>query len=233
ISGGLGLPNLVAGSRFAAPEESEVYEFGLKGQWDVAAVNVAVFKQAIKGFQSNIFTGTGFALANAGKQSTWGVEFDGSVRPVDGLNLTLAVTWLAPKYDSFTGSAFGDISGTKPSGTHELSGAMGVDYTARVGNGNRAIFHVDYLYESPTRLVDGLQGFPAGFSDQFKREVNQLNASFTFALNNGLELGVWGRNLTNARYLTTIFPAVAQSGSVSGYPNQPRTYGVTGRFKFS
>lgn len=232
LAGGLGTPNLVAGTRFAGPEESEVYEFGLKGQWSVAAVNLAVFKQSIKGFQSNIFTGTGFALANAGKQSTWGVEFDGSVRPVDGLNLTLAVTWLDPKYDSFTGSAFGDISGTKPSGIPELSAAMGATYTARVGNGNRAIFHVDYLYESPTRLVDGLQGFPAGFSDQFKREVNQLNASFTFALNNGLELGVWGRNLTNARYLTTIFPAVAQSGSVSGYPNQPRTYGVTGRFKF-
>ena len=229
---GLTTPNLVGGTRFAGPEESEVYEVGLKGQWSVAAVNLAVFKQSIKGFQSNIFTGTGFALANAGKQSTWGVEFDGSVRPVDGLNLTLAVTWLDPKYDSFTGSAFGDISGTKPSGIPDLSAAMGATYTAEVGDGNRAIFHVDYLYESPTRLVDGLQGFPAGFSDQFKREVNQLNASFTFALNNGLELGVWGRNLTNARYLTTIFPAVAQSGSVSGYPSQPRTYGVTGRFKF-
>src|SRR3546814_721333 len=110
---GLTTPNLVGGTRFAGPEESEVYEFGLKGQWSVAALNLAVFKQSIKGFQSNIFTGTGFALANAGKQSTWGVEFDGSVRPVDGLNLTLAMTWLNPKYDSFVGSAFGDISGTK------------------------------------------------------------------------------------------------------------------------
>ncbi|MBB5707233.1 TonB-dependent receptor [Sphingopyxis panaciterrulae] len=229
---GLTTPNLVGGTRFAGPEESEVYEFGLKGQWSVAALNLAVFKQSIKGFQSNIFTGTGFALANAGKQSTWGVEFDGSVRPVDGLNLTLAMTWLNPKYDSFVGSAFGDISGTKPAGIPDLSASMGATYTHRFADDSRAIFHVDYLYESPTRMVDGLQGFPAGFSDQFKRTVNQLNASFTFALSNGLELGVWGRNLTNARYLTTIFPAVAQSGSVSGYPSQPRTYGVTGRFKF-
>ncbi len=232
LAGGLGTPNLVSGSRFAAPEESEVYEFGLKGQWPVAALNLAVFKQSIKGFQSNIFTGTGFALANAGKQSTWGVEFDGSVRPVRGLNLNLAVTWLDPKYDSFVASSFGDLSGTKPSGIPDLSVAMGATYTHEFVGGTRAIAHVDYQYESPTRLVDGLQGFPAGFSDQFKREVNQLNASFTLALNNGLELGVWGRNLTNARYLTTIFPAVAQSGSVSGYPNQPRTYGVTGRVKF-
>src|SRR3546814_5735499 len=65
---GLTTPNLVGGTRFAGPEESEVYEVGLKGQWSVAALNLAVFKQSIKGFQSNIFTGTGFELANAGKQ---------------------------------------------------------------------------------------------------------------------------------------------------------------------
>ena len=237
ISGGLGLPNLVAGSRFAAPEESEVYEFGLKGQWDVAAVNVAVFKQAIKGFQSNVFTGTGFALANAGKQSTFGIEFDGSVRPVDGLNLTLAATYLDPKYDSFVASAFGDISGAKPAGIPDLSMTMGATYTHEFAGGTQAIAHIDYSYESPTQIVEGLSGFGSDeegirIAQQFKREVNSLNASFTVRLTNGIDVGVWGRNLTNARYLTTIFPAVAQSGSVSGYPSQPRTYGGTIRYKF-
>ncbi|WP_411341278.1 TonB-dependent receptor [Sphingopyxis sp. J-6] len=229
---GLTTPNLVSGSRFAAPEESEVYEVGLKANWSVAALNLAAFKQSIKGFQSNIFTGTGFALANAGKQSTWGVEFDGSVRPVDGLNLTLAVTWLDPKYDSFVNSAFGDISGTMPAGIPELTMAAGGTYTHEFAGGTKAIFHVDYHYESPVQIVEGLTGLPASVAQNLKREVNQLNASFTVALTNGFELGVWGRNLTNATYLTTIFPAVAQAGSVSGYPNQPRTYGVTGRFKF-
>jgi outer membrane receptor protein involved in Fe transport len=237
ISGGLGVPNLASGSRFAAPEESTVYEFGLKGQWSVAAVNVAVFKQAIKGFQSNVFTGTGFALANAGKQSTFGIEFDGSVRPVDGLNLTLAATYLDAKYDSFVGSAFGDISGTTPAGIPELSMSIGGTYTYEFAGGTKAVAHIDYAYESPTQIVEGLSGFGTDeegirIAQQFKREVNSLNASFTVKLNNGFELGVWGRNLTNAQYLTTIFPAVAQSGSVSGYPSQPRTYGVTGRFKF-
>ncbi|WP_447763736.1 TonB-dependent receptor [Sphingopyxis panaciterrae] len=233
IAAGINTPNLVSGSRFAGPEESTVYEFGLKGQWSVAAVNVAVFKQEIKGFQSNIFTGTGFALANAGKQSTWGLEFDGSVRPVDGLNLTLALTWLDPKYDSFVNSSFGDISGTRPAGIPDLAVAMGGTYTHEFAGGTKAIFHVDYQYESPVQIVEGLSDiFPDPIAQSLKREVNSLNASFTVALTNGFELGVWGRNLTNATYLTTIFPAVAQSGSVSGYPNQPRTYGVTGRFKF-
>ena len=237
ISGGFGLPNLVSGSRFANPEESTVYEFGLKGQWDVAAVNVAVFKQSIKGFQSNVFTGTGFALANAGKQSTFGIEFDGSVRPVDGLNLTLAATYLDPKYDSFVASAFGDISGSKPAGIPDLSMTMGATYTHEFAGGTQAIAHIDYSYESPTQIVEGLSGFGSDeegirIAQQFKREVNSLNASFTVRLTNGIDVGVWGRNLTNARYLTTIFPAVAQSGSVSGYPSQPRTYGGTIRYKF-
>ncbi|HWW56674.1 MAG TPA: TonB-dependent receptor [Sphingopyxis sp.] len=237
IAAGRGLPNLVAGSRYAAPEESTVYEVGLKGQWDVAAVNIAVFKQSIKGFQSNVFTGTGFALANAGKQSTFGIEFDGSVRPVAGLNLTLAATYLDAKYDSFVASAFGDISGTKPAGIPELSMSMGATYTHEFGSGIKAIAHVDYAYESPTQIVEGLSGFGSDeqgllIAKQFKREVNSLNASFTIRLTNGLDVGVWGRNLTNAQYLTTIFPAVAQSGSVSGYPSQPRTYGGTVRFKF-
>ena len=232
ISGGLGVPNLVSGSRFANPEESTVYEFGLKGQWDVAAVNVAVFKQSIKGFQSNVFTGTGFALANDGKQSTFGIEFDGSVRPVDGLTLTLAATYLDAKYDSFINSAFGDISGTTPAGIPELSLSMGGTYTYEFAGGTKAIAHVDYSYESPVQIVEGLSGFPASVAQNLKREVNSLNASFTVRLTNGLDVGVWGRNLTNAQYLTTIFPAVAQAGSVSGYPSQPRTYGGTVRFKF-
>ncbi|HMO75013.1 MAG TPA: TonB-dependent receptor [Sphingopyxis sp.] len=234
---GLRTTNLVAGSRFAAPEESEVYEFGLKANWSVAALNLAVFKQSIKGFQSNIFTGTGFALANAGKQSTWGFEFDGSVRPVDGLNLTLALTWLDPKYDSFVGSAFGDISGSRPAGIPDLAMSLGGTYTHEFAGGTRAILHVDYQYESPVQIVEGLGGFPTPaegllIAQGLKREVNQLNASFTVALTNGLEVGVWGRNLTNATYLTTVFPAVAQAGSVSGYPSQPRTYGGMARFKF-
>ncbi|WP_447756268.1 TonB-dependent receptor [Sphingopyxis fribergensis] len=237
ISGGLGLPNLTSGSRFADPEESTVYEFGLKGQWDVAAVNVAVFKQSIKGFQSNVFTGTGFALANAGKQSTFGIEFDGSVRPVAGLNLTLAATYLDAKYDSFVASAFGDISGSTPAGIPELSMSIGGTYTHEFAGGTKAIAHIDYAYESPTQIIEGLSGFGSNaegirIAQQFKREVNSLNASFTIRLTNGLDVGVWGRNLTNAQYLTTIFPAVAQAGSVSGYPSQPRTYGGTIRYKF-
>jgi iron complex outermembrane recepter protein len=62
--------------------------------------------------------------------------------------------------------------------------------------------------------------------------VNLVNGSITLALSNGFELGVWGRNLLNDRYIITVFDGVAQAGTVSGYPSQPRTYGAVARFKF-
>jgi iron complex outermembrane recepter protein len=48
----------------------------------------------------------------------------------------------------------------------------------------------------------------------------------------GLELSVWGRNLLDNRYRVGIFDSVAQSRSISGYTNQPRTYGVSARYRF-
>jgi outer membrane receptor protein involved in Fe transport len=64
------------------------------------------------------------------------------------------------------------------------------------------------------------------------REVSMFNASLGFGFSNGLEVTLWGRNLTNDEFLLSAFPAVAQFGSYSGYPNQPRTYGVTLRARF-
>lgn len=43
---------------------------------------------------------------------------------------------------------------------------------------------------------------------------------------------LWVRNVFNDEYITTAFPAVAQSGSYMGYPVAPRSYGVTLRKTF-
>jgi iron complex outermembrane receptor protein len=54
----------------------------------------------------------------------------------------------------------------------------------------------------------------------------------TLKLENGIEVGGYVRNLLNDQFLTTVFDGVAQSGTVSGYPSAPRTYGAVVRFKF-
>ena len=69
-------------------------------------------------------------------------------------------------------------------------------------------------------------------AQQFKRDVNELNASLTYAMDMGLELSVWGRNITNDRYIIQIFDSPAQNGSVSAYTNQPRTWGGSIRYRW-
>ncbi|MGX7951668.1 TonB-dependent receptor [Tsuneonella sp. HG249] len=245
ITQGIAVTNLSAGSRFAAAENSEVYELGLKGNWGLAAANLTFFKQSIKNFQTNVFTGTGFAFGNAERQSTVGVEFDGYVRPTDQLTFNLAMTYLDPKYDVYTGSVFGDLSGREIVTIPKLSAVFGAQYDQELGNGDRIIARGDFSYQAPVQVAEGLLGFdlatdtPAqglarnlAAARPFRSEVNDLNASLTYAMEMGLELTVWGRNLLDDRNITGIFDSTAQDGSVSGYTNQPRTYGVSARFRF-
>jgi outer membrane receptor protein involved in Fe transport len=223
---GLATPNLTSGTRYALPEEATVMEFGMKGKWDRFAFNLAVFDQAIKNFQGNSFIGTGFVLTNAGKQSTRGVEFDSSFNPIDALQLRAAVTYLDPKYDSYVASAFGNLSGRRPAGIPKWSTTIGATYTADLNDGKSLILNADYHMESKVPILDD----PA--TSQYTREVKDLGASATLRLDNNLQFSLWGRNLTKAQYLTVIFPSVVQSGSLSGYPNQPRTYGASVKYKF-
>jgi iron complex outermembrane recepter protein len=230
---GLALTNLTTGTRFAGPEEATNYEIGLKGNLPGVAFNLALFKQILKGFQNNIFQGAGFVLGNAEKQSTTGAEFDISVTPIKALNFTAAFTYLNPKFNKFTGgSAFNpltntvvptDLTGRTPTGQSPFSIAVGGTYTQDLGGDKKIIFHADYDYSAAFTIAQGLP---------FKADPETLNASITFVPIKGLELTVFGRNLTEPKFNPVIFPSVAQAGSLSGYPSPPRTYGVTGRFKF-
>lgn len=246
---GIGVVNQDFGTRFASPENSEVFEGGIKAKWPTGSVNIAAFYEAIKGFQSNIFTGTGFVLANAGKESVYGAEFEATWRPVRPLTIGLAMTYLKPKYDDFKQSAFGDATGIRPSDIPSFAGTFSIDYDHEMANSNHLIFHGDFHHESEVQVIEGLPAFivrnpitqavvPGGFqpgldaAKPFKREVSEFNASLTYALNSGLEFTIWGRNLSNNRYINTIFDSPAQRGSVSAYTNQPRTWGGSVRYRW-
>lgn len=226
---GPGAANFAIGTRRADPEESLVYELGLKGQWSTVSLNLAIFMQEIEDFQSNVFSGTGFNLANAGKQSTDGVELDVTWLPVDGLRVGFAATWLDPLYDSFEG-ALGvngpaDFSGLQPAGIPELSTTTNITYNFEL-LGAYSYMRLEHVYEDKVQVVDNI---PASIA---AREVNMVNASAGMSWDNGIEFNLWGRNIFDDEYLLSAFPSVAQAGSISGYPNQPATYGLTVKYNF-
>jgi outer membrane receptor protein involved in Fe transport len=242
---GLLVNNLIFGSRFAGPEESRVIEAGVKTSFDRLSLNLTVFDQEIEGFQSNLFTGTGFALLNAGKQSTLGVEVEGSATPIDPLTLTFGLTYLDPVYDSFEVSSVGDLSGMRPAGIPEWTLLLGAQYEFALPGGV-IVPRANYLWQSEEQLIEGLPSFimrgPDGSvvdaqpaldaAAPFTREVNDLTASISYECNCGLVLSVWGRNLLDSRDLGVIFDSPAQPGGISGYLSDPRTYGATLRYRY-
>ena len=91
----------------------------------------------------------------------------------------------------------------------------------------QAYARVEYDYTSKTHLTETTPPSIATFGQ------NLVNASV--GLTNTakqIEVMLWARNLTKDDGLISTFPTVAQDGSYSGYPNAPRTYGVTVRKTF-
>ena len=228
-SAGLTQVNQGYGTRYAGPEEATVYELGMKSSFKKGAFNITLFDQTIDGFQSSIFVGTGYVLANAGKQSTQGVEFDSVYRPTDSIALTLAGTFLDPIYDSFVGasgvSGPVDLSGKQPAGIHERSLTAGITYSFELKNGAYGYVRTDYLYESEAKLVDNVP-------DSLTREVSTFNASAGLTFDNGTSVQLWVRNLNNDEYFMSAFPPPIQAGSFSAYPNQPRTFGASVSYEY-
>ena len=233
--------------RTAGPENVTSFEAGLKTETRKGYFTLAVFDQAIKGFQSNAYTGTGYSLVNAGKESTRGFELDGAYRPTAWLALTGSATFLDARYDSFTHApcvsfdtarcpvdpatgltpAFRDLSGQRPAGIPKWSLSASATLNQDFGGGLTGFVRAEYDFSSKVQLIETT---PAELSTYGQ---NNVNASL------GLEskaqhwsVALWARNLFDDRTMVGTFPTVAQAGSYSGFPNAPRTFGVTLGTKF-
>lgn len=230
---GTTLPNnLTTGTRQAGPEEAEVFEIGLKGQFEKVSFSLAIFDQTLDDFQFNAFTGAAFTLSNAGKTSVTGLEIETTFYPTDNLVLTFAGMFLDPEYDSFPLSAFGDLTGEQVAGVAETSLSVSGTWNWQRGD-YEGYIRADYQYEGEINISDDPVATAALEAvGNATREVGTLNGSIGITRGN-YDVTLWGRNLTNDEYLITAFSTTAQPGSFSGYPNPPRTYGLTLRARFN
>lgn len=211
--------------RSAKPEEAQNIEIGLKKSLDNGFINVALFEQEIDGFQSNLFTGTGFALINAGLQVHTGAEIDAAYALSENLTVTASATYIDPEYETY--NAVPDLTGQAPAGVSELSANIGAVYAYEMGNDKEAYFRIEYMHEDDVQVVDNVAASIAS------REVNLVNASYGVENTKyGWEIRAWVRNLTDDEFLISAFPTTAQTGSFSGYVSAPRTYGIAIRQNF-
>tara|TARA_B100001113_G_scaffold81856_1_gene64947 strand:- start:1107 stop:2603 length:1497 start_codon:yes stop_codon:yes gene_type:complete len=226
-------PNRSVGRRYAGPEEAEVTELGAKILLPSGYLNIALFDQTIDGFQSNTFIGTGFVLANAGSQSADGYEFDLVYSPIENLDLMMSGVFLDPIYDSFPGSAFGDLSGTTPSNIPEDTITTSLTWNWDM-NGWAGYTRLSHLYSSEAILLENpvAQAIIESQGNGY-RKMDTLNFSAGIEKEN-LSISLYGQNVNDDEYLTTAFVAVTDFTNTTyfGYPNNYATYGLTVNYKF-
>jgi len=216
-----GVPPSVAASTL------ENYEIGLKSDfWERRATfNVAAFDLEWSDIQLNAVTQTGIDYtANGGAARSRGVEADGVVNPVHGLQLGAEATYTDA---TFTESApdVGVLSGARIPYIPQWAGALTADY--------RRALNADWYAHVGVglRLVGTRYSVGPASADQFKTPGYQaLDANMDLS-NARYTIRLYIKNLTDERaYLTDSAETNALTGQlmqVEGAIIQPRTIGLS------
>jgi iron complex outermembrane recepter protein len=249
-SGGSGTPLL--GRRTFARETIDNYEIGMKSTWLDGALqaNLTLYRMDVNGLQDRTFDGIGFIVLNAGDLRQQGFEFDTIIRPSDRFKLTASLAYLDSKFTDFPlASGLPGIGGTQDLtgqnvavGSPEFTGAVGFQWDGEFGNSDIGWrLNSNLSFQSDVFAGASTDGNPQSIQDGFAL----LDARFTIeSLNDSWSLSVFGSNLFDKGYCTVRFPQPlgAAFGLNNGvFPGStgircteatPRTYGVTGTFKF-
>ncbi len=229
--------NLTGGvNPFVKPETADSYEAGAKLRLfeNRVTTNLAIFTETIKDQQVQAFNGTIFITQNAAQLRSRGIEFDSTYKPIRPLTLNLSATYLDSSYTNFT---TGPGVATSPVTVQNLSGRAPPEaplwtlvgsarYERPITDEVRftGILSVRYSTHYYTDLAD-TPAFENG-------DTAFVDASAEFTLRSGLGLQVWVRNLTKQNEILSGGPTPLAPFSLSAYVNDPRTFGVTLRYRY-
>jgi len=234
--------NLTVAQREFDDETVLNLEAGLKSRFwnDQATLNLSVFRSEFEDFQNASFLGLSFLVRNAEKVVSQGIELDGSVRPLEGLTLDYAVTYLDAEYDEFTQGAcyYGRTPTNAAERTCDLSGEtlpnapdwrtnLGVQYEHALAAGTGFV-RTDWGYTSE-------QNADAGLDARAEQDAYSMWSARLGWRNDRYSVTLWGENLTDETVIAAAGPQTIFGGIDGGmqfFLNEPRTYGVTMDVRF-
>jgi len=239
------------------PEKATSYEGGIKSEFldRRVRVNLAGYYTILKDIQRSISITTAGgtqanAILNAGQADVYGGEFETSVALPGGLRVDGTVGYTHPKYVRFIDNGF-DRKHDAFYGVPEWTASISPSWTRDFDFG-RFLLRADFSYQSdmnispvafytdaagvlrdaqngtPTSAADAA-GYLRGATDKAHWLVN-ARAGIT-VMDGGLDLAVWGKNLTNKRDYVAGLTLPLLGFSAAG-EREPRTFGVTATMKF-
>lgn len=229
------------------PETAYAYEIGAKLEFldRRLRINAAAYQTNVTDIQRSALVsvppvppatvpGVATILTNAGKSRFRGFELEVAAALFDGFRVAGTLAHVDPKYISFA-----DVNGDRRfenfADVAPWQYSLSADYDRPVGS-VRVKAGVNYSWQAATPRTP--YNFPANPSNDAIQKAATLEpngllgarASLGFA-DDMFEVAVFGRNLTNVRTFNSVL-ALAQLGYVAAQRQEPRTYGVTGTFRF-
>jgi outer membrane receptor protein involved in Fe transport len=194
------------------PEKADSFEGGLKFQNRNLAFSVSYYNTKYKDLQTQTFDGgIGFNVDNASAAKVQGVEAEGRVSIGDYVRLSGSVAYLDFKYTDWRRGqcAFGltpnvqpgnfcDYTGQRATFAPKWSGNVAADFNYPVSDDHQMSLNVNADFSSSYRSGNILDPF----TDQ--KGYAKIGARLAFGtIDDGWEIALVGRNLTNKRIILT------------------------------
>ena len=185
------------------------------------------------------------ALINIPKSRVFGAEADVTIRPVEGLTINAAVTYLESKItknppDARRYNIYGQLDnfvGDPLPFTPKFSGVVNVDYRHKMGSGGSAFVGVSANARTHSDAVIGANRIPFPYSaaahtrSDLGGNVFNIKGYTTIdarigyeAADGGWRAMLWGKNILNQYYWTSVIPSLDSQARFAG---MPATYGIT------
>lgn len=255
VSGAVGNQTIRAPDTSFPAEIVDNYELGIKTNWidDSYKFAMTIFKADYKNYQLNTYNGISQIVASVPNVYSKGVEIEASYKPpISGLKYDGALAFYDTKYTKNLGSPDDNqsflgqnlnlylIAGKQLTASPKWTVTNNITYA-------NSLWGYDYRINFNHRHTSSFNGGSNLDPRKVTRELDLFNASLNLTLRKGLDLQLWGNNLSDEHYAQIYFdgplqgssPLMAANGSVraitsqiDGFPAEPRMYGVTLRWKY-
>jgi len=226
-------------------------ELGVKSDFRVADMPVRFNAATYYSWYSNIAVSvpkidpaTGLAInaaENSGAARLYGGEASLDVRPIEGLTLNATVGLNYGEFDSYPSQTINDPLGNPlifysnkdlkfayPHETFTLGGTYTLPLSADVGE---VTVGLNYFHASE-RPDFGAQVSGKHFSVLEPYGLLNLTLDWRNAFGKPVDVNIFATNLTDTHYLAGVFPFEDAAGFRSGFPGDPRMFGMSVTYHF-
>ena len=232
------------------------YEAGVKTQFRNITFNAAAFYTDLHNLQITADAGScsSRVVFNA-EAHTMGLEFELAAEPVEGLDLSLAGSWVEAEFDKTRLTATGDIlagirEGNRLPSVPRLQLAASAFYSTPIDDGGSELYfgvtaqHVGSRFTQPSdqennprTFVHGLPfgGQPAGSATTLNLKLPDyqlVNLRLGVETQNGFDIAVYVSNLFDENPILSFDRERGGRARLGFHVGQPRTIGVTARKRF-